>query len=160
MDVASTMDSGLMVYRLLLAVPLVVAGLRRLPGGRRAISLGVAELAAGAGLMSSVTAWPSAFLALACLWLPAASAAVDLARRNLAQSNGAAGLDAVVRATVLAVPAVLVLWEGYQDAGPSIFGWLASLTPVQQVTVVAGVAALAVASTRYGRSAAPTRDQR
>jgi hypothetical protein len=145
------MDNGLMVYRLLLAVPLVVAGWRRLPHRWRGTVLGVGELAAAAGLMSSVTAWPSAVLALACLSIPAAAAAVELARRG-----GAAGLDAVVRALVLAVAAVLVLWEGYRDAGPSIFPWLGGLTPVRQITVVAGIVALAAVSTRYGRPALST----
>jgi hypothetical protein len=154
------MDSGLMVCRLLLAVPFAVAGLARLThlarrrrgaGAWRSLTppLAVAELAVAGGLASAVTAWPAAVLALCCLVAIAVPAAVRMARQG-----GTAGLREVVRADVLAVPAVVVAWEGYRDAGPGMVSWLAGLPVGRQVAVLGGVAVLAVLSSGGGFGAA------
>src|SRR5262245_57746504 len=144
----STMDSGLMVCRLLLAVPFAVAGIQRLTQlartHRAASSTGAVaagELAIAAGLLSSATAWLTAMLALGWLLALASPAAVRMPR-----PGGGAGARTVVRATVLAVPAVVVLWEGYADAGPGIFTWLAGHSATRQITVILAVAALAAAA--------------
>src|SRR5690242_10701248 len=123
------MDNGLMVYRLLLAVPLAVAGVTRLYRRRGGRTRAATEIAAALGLLSGATALPAALLALGLLLVPTVPVAVGLAR-----PGGAAGLPAVLRAGVLAVPAVLVLWDGYPDPGPGLFTWLAALSAPRQIT--------------------------
>ena len=66
------MDDVLAVFRLLVAVPLAVAGFKSVaesPGTRRA--MGIAEVLVAFGLMQQATAWWSAVLALCCLALGA-----------------------------------------------------------------------------------------
>jgi hypothetical protein len=152
------MDDGLMVYRLLLAVPLAVAGLKRgdqLLRGRRGDSwrkpvrgpdagtgaLALGELVAATGLLAGPTAWPAAVLALGCLAASAIPAAVVLVR-----PGGSTGLPVVLRAQLLAIPAVLVLWEGYAETGPGAVWWLAGLPTIRGLVVLVGVAALAAVS--------------
>jgi hypothetical protein len=141
------MDDGLMVCRLLVAVPLAVAGVRR-AGHRPRPALGalaVAELLAAVGLLPGATAWPAAILALGCLAVPAAPAALKLTRQGSAPE-----LAVLIRATVVAAPAAFVVWQGYRDAGPGIFVWLANLPAGGDVAIVAGVAALAAVSAGVG----------
>lgn len=152
------MDNGLLVYRLLLAVPFAVLALRRATGLRRARHLGLtevavgalalAELAVAAGLMSGVTAWPAAVLALGCLLASAAPAAVAMARHD-----ASARLPEVIRAIVLAIPAVVVVWEGHRGAGPGVISWLVGLSGPRRVAVSGAVVVLAVVSSgvRYRR---------
>jgi hypothetical protein len=150
-------DGILALVRLLLAVPFAVAGLRKLAdpmAARRTLAdLGVkaglvnaavsgltlAELAAAVGLLWGTTAKWSAMLAVVCLAAQAIPPTIRLAR----EGTSAAGLSAIVRAYVLAIPATAVLWLGWWDVGPSVGTWLSDLSPARQATVAAGVVALA-----------------
>ena len=146
------MESVLPVARLILALPFAAAGIAALirPLGIRRALLGwgvptravdpvaaavtLAEIAVAAGLLIGGSAWASAGVAL-CLLLLMCGVAV---RTGL----DSAAVSTVVRAAGLAIPAGIVLWEGRPYAGPSILPWLTTITPVQQIVVVAGVTAV------------------
>jgi uncharacterized membrane protein len=150
--------------RLILAVPFAVTALHRLVdplAARRSLAeagmpvravavtvsgLTLAELAVAAGLLSGTTARSSALLALVCLAVPAVPAAIQLARVGTTDARVAT----VLRANVLAVPAVVVVWLGWADAGPSAGEWLSSLAPGQLFAVASGGVVLAVVSGRAG----------
>ncbi len=110
--------------------------------------LTLGEIAVAVGLMSGAAAWWSAVAALCCLLMPVVPAAVGMAR----DGRSSAGLSAIVRANMLAIPAMVVAWTGRADAGPDMVTWLAGLSVVQQVAVGGGTLALAVASigVRFG----------
>ena len=89
----------------------------------------VVELLAAVGLLSGVTAWGSAILALGCLLVPVS---LWLVRTG----DDAAGLPVVLRSFALAVPAVLVMVQGRHSAGPDVVSWLSGLPVAHLVTVV------------------------
>src|SRR5262245_39077579 len=141
------MDGGLLVCRLILAGSFAGAGLRRLAdplGARRAMNasgvpprlvnvavtvLTLVEAVVAVGLMSGETAWLAAVTAIACLVVGVLPTAVDMARHGTRST----GLPAVVRATMLAIPASVVAVSGYADAGPDIVPWVAHLATAQQI---------------------------
>jgi len=154
-------DGVLVIARLVLAVPFAVAGLGKLAdplAARRTLAgsgmparlvnpaasgLTLGELAVAAGLLWGTTATWAALLALGCLTVPAVPAAVRLARGP----TDPASLSAILRATLLAVPAVLVVSLGWTDAGPSVGAWLADMSTGRQIAIAGGFLALALAST-------------
>jgi hypothetical protein len=153
-------DGILALARLILAIPLAVAGLRKLLdpiAARRAMSehgtpprlvngavagLTLAELVAAIGLMAAATAWESAVLALGALAVPVLAATVHMARRG----GSTAGLPTILRATTLAIPTGFLVWQARPYPGPDIVAWLAGLSLVQQITIIGGAAALAAGS--------------
>jgi methylamine dehydrogenase accessory protein MauD len=160
-------DIALLIARLLLALVFVVAGVTKLAdraGTRQAvvdfgvpaplatplgILLPLAELAVAATLLPTSTAWWGAVGALALLLLFAAGIAINLARGHrpdchcFGQIHSApAGRSTLARNGVLAAVAAFILWQGYEGAGPSGFGWLGSLSTAQLVGLVVGLVVL------------------
>lgn len=154
------MDDVLAVSRLVLAVPFAVAGLRKLAdpfAARQAMAatgvpprlvngtvaaLTLGETAVAIGLVPAATAGWSAVLALVCLLVTVLPAARGIARRG----GSAAGLPVVIRAHVLAAPAVVVVWAGSERAGPDLLAWWWGLGIGPRIAIAAGVAALVVVS--------------
>jgi methylamine dehydrogenase accessory protein MauD len=160
-------DIALLIARLLLALVFVVAGVAKLAdraGSRRAIAdfgvpvslaaplaifLPLAELAVAAALIPSATAWGGALGALVLLLLFAAGIGINLARGHrpdchcFGQLHSApAGRSTLARNGVLAAVAAFILWQGYEGAGPSSFGWLGTLTTGQLVGLAIGLVVL------------------
>jgi methylamine dehydrogenase accessory protein MauD len=160
-------DIALLIARLLLALVFVVAGVTKLAdraGTRQAvvdfgvpaplatplgIFLPLAELAVAAALIPTSTAWWGAVGALALLLLFVAGIGINLARGHkpdchcFGQLHSApAGKSTLARNGVLAAVAAFVLWQGYESAGPSGFGWLGSLSIAQLVGLVVGLVVL------------------
>jgi len=154
---------------LLLASVFVAAGAAKLvdrEGSRRAIAdfgvpaslttpLGVllplAELVVAAALIPASTAWWGAAGALALLLLFVAGLGANLARgrnpecRCFGQLRSEpAGWNTLARNGFLAAVAGFVLWQGYEGAGSSAVGWLASLSAAQVAGLVLGLAVLGV----------------
>ena len=163
------MDIALLIARLLLALVFVIAGVAKLAdraGSRQAIAdfgapisivapLGVflplAELAVAAALIPSITAWWGALGALALLLLFAAGIGINLARGHrpdchcFGQLHSApAGWSTMARNGGLAAVAAFVLWQGYEEPGPSGLSWPGSLTAAQLVLLIGGVVVLAL----------------
>ncbi|HEY3010735.1 MAG TPA: MauE/DoxX family redox-associated membrane protein [Micromonosporaceae bacterium] len=154
------MDSALAVVRLVLAAFVAGSALARLvdsPGTRRAVAAvgvpsalvrvvagtwPVAELAIATGLMFGATAWSSALAALGCLLVPIGPLAAGMARGRKSVTT----LSPIVRNLMLAIPATVVLLDGYRHGGPDIATWMAGLLPGRQICVGAGVAALVLGS--------------
>jgi methylamine dehydrogenase accessory protein MauD len=160
-------DIALLIARLLLALVFVVAGVAKLAdpvGSRQAIAdfgvpvslatplgifLPLAELAVAAALIPSATAWGGALGALVLLLLFAAGIGINLARGHrpdchcFGQLHSApAGRSTLARNGVLAAVAAFILWQGYEGAGSSGFGWLGSLTSSQLVVLTIGLVVL------------------
>jgi methylamine dehydrogenase accessory protein MauD len=159
------MDATLLGARLVLALVFTVAGVAKLADradSRRAIVdfgvpatlagplgtlLPIAELAVAAALISVETAWLGAVGALLLLSLFALAIGANLARgrkpdcRCFGQLRSApAGWSTLARNAVLAAPAVLVVWQGWEgDVGPSVFGWAGALSAIQALAVFAVV---------------------
>jgi hypothetical protein len=144
-------DSALVVVRLVLAAVIAGSALAALanPEATRAAQPGalrraaaVLDLAIATTLMFGATAWWSALATLGRLLVPTAAIVVGMARGHA----GGNTLSPIVRNLMVAIPAVVVLVDGYGQVGPDIAVWMAGLSPVQQVCVGAGASALAVGS--------------
>ena len=163
------MEIVLLLARLLLASVFVVAGVAKLvdrEGSRRAIAdfgvpaplttplgllLPLAELVVAAALIPASTAWWGSAGALALLLLFVAGIGANLARGRKPECrcfgqwhSEPAGWNTLARNGFLAAVAGFVLWQGYDGAGPSAVGWLASLSAAQAAGVVLGLAVLGV----------------
>jgi len=163
------MGSGLLVARLVLAAVFAVAGVAKLAdpaGSRRAVgefgvpralagplgtALPVMELAVAVALLPAVSAWWAAIGALVLLAAFIATIAVNLARGRqpdchcFGQLHSApAGGSTLARNGVLAALAGFIVWRGASDPGPSVVQWLAALPPAQTVTIILGIAVLAL----------------
>ncbi len=161
------MDLALLLARLVLAAVFAVASLAKLadlPGSRQAMrnfgapvwlaaSLGfllpVAELAVAIALLPNVSAWWGALGALVLLLLFIAGISANLARGKHPDCHcfgqlhsRPAGWPTLVRNGVLAVVATFILWQGAQDPGKSVVGGLDSLSGIDQVGAIAGLAGL------------------
>jgi methylamine dehydrogenase accessory protein MauD len=161
------MNIALLFARLLLAGVFVVAGIAKFTdrvGSRRAVIdfgvptalatplavlLPLAELAVAAALITTTTAWWGALGALALLGLFVLAISISLARGRkpdchcFGQLHSApAGWKTLGRNGVLAAVAGFVIWQGYDDAGPSGVGWIGSLSSVQVAILVGGLVAL------------------
>jgi hypothetical protein len=125
-------DDVLALSRLLVAVPLAVAGFRSIadsPGIRRAIA--IAEVVVAFGLTQHATAWWSALLALCLL-------AVGMVL-------AAGAFPSIARGFTLAIPAGVVLWMGWTDSGPDITSWLSGLAAGQLLAIVVCLVLLGLA---------------
>jgi methylamine dehydrogenase accessory protein MauD len=161
------MGTALLVARLLLALIFAVAGVAKLAdreGSRQTVTdfgtpsalaaplgllLPLAELAVAAALVPSATAWWGALGALLLLLLFVAGISFNLARGNKPDCrcfgqihSSPVGWKTLSRNGVLAAIAGFVLWQGYDGAGPSMVGWVGTLSTVQLVGLVAGVIVL------------------
>lgn len=143
------MEAVLPVARLVLAAPFALAAVRGLidplrlrrtvrdwgfPDGAVdvvAALVTVVEFGVAAGLMASRTAWGTVVIALAVLLVPAGAAVQAMVRRGV----NADGVAELLRVMGLAIPAGIVLGEGYADAGPSIPMWLTKISPAQTIAV-------------------------
>src|SRR5215210_8304952 len=163
------MGTALLIARLLLVPVFAVAGVAKLAdrGGSRGvledfgvpvpfaaplgILLPLAELAVAVALIPSATAWWGALGALVLLLLFVAGISFNLARghkpdcRCFGQIHSApVGWKTLLRNGVLATIAGVVVWRGYDGTGPSVVGWVGTLSIVQLVGLVAGVIVLAL----------------
>jgi peroxiredoxin/uncharacterized membrane protein YphA (DoxX/SURF4 family) len=161
------MGASLLIARLLLALVFATAGVAKLAdraGSRRAIvdfgvpaslaaPLGIllplAELAVAAALIPPATAWWGALGALALLILFVAGISFNLARGHKPECNcfgqlrsTPVGWKTLARNGIFTVVAGFVLWQGSEDADPSISGWLGSLTTAQFLGLVVGLLVL------------------
>jgi hypothetical protein len=152
------MAGGLVLVRLVLAVPLAVGAIRRLrnpgasrealiAGGVRAGIAGAAvwalstvEMAVAVALLFGATAWTAAVVAGVPLVVVALLTASRIARRGA----GPAELSEAVRTTMLAVPATLVIWLGAADAGPDVVTWVGDLSAGRLLALEGAALVLAV----------------
>ena len=171
------MDTALLIARLLLALIFVIAGVTKLAdraGSRQAvidfgapaalakplgILLPLAELAVAAALIPIYTAWWGAIGALALLLLFIAGIAINLSYGHkpdchcFGQLHSApAGWKTLGRSGFLAAVAGLLIWQGYDAAGPSalsLLGWLGALPIAQLVALILGLVVLGVVATQW-----------
>ncbi len=161
------MGTALLAARLLLVLVFATAGVAKLAdraGTRQAIIdfgvpaslaapvgilLPLTELAVAAALIPSATALWGALGALALLIMFMAGISFNLARGHKPECNcfgqlrsAPVGWETVARNGVFAVVACFVLWQGRDGAGPSVFGWLGSLTAAQLAGLILGVLVL------------------
>src|SRR5215217_7912009 len=148
-----TLTAILLTTRLLLAAVFAMAGVAKLadrPGSRQAITdfglpfsltaplgllLPLAELAVAAALIPASTALYGATGALALLLLFIVGIGVNLARGRKPECHcfgqlhsAPAGWSTLVRNGALAALAGLVVWQGYDGAGPSAVSWIGDLS--------------------------------
>jgi methylamine dehydrogenase accessory protein MauD len=161
--------------RLLLAAVFVVAGVAKLAdreGSRRAVAdfgvpgalaapLGVllplAELAVAAALIPTSTAIWGAVGALVLLLLFVAGIGANLARGRRPDCHcfgqlhsSPAGWSTLARNGVLAAIAAFVVWQGLEgEVGPSVIGWLGTLSTTQLLIVVGGTVVLALVAVQW-----------
>ncbi|MBA2277971.1 MAG: redoxin domain-containing protein [Chloroflexia bacterium] len=161
------MDGLLLIARLLLASVFAVAGVAKLAdlaGSRRAMlgfgvperlaaplgtALPLAELAVAVALIPTATARWGALGAVALLLIFVGGIGTSLARGRapdchcFGQLHSApAGWSTLVRNGVLAVVALFVMLRGWNDAGPSVVGWLGDLSANETLGVMAAVVVL------------------
>ena len=162
------MNIAALIARLLLALVFVVAGSAKLAdrkGSRRAlvdfglpaalagplgILLPLAELAVAAALIPAATAPWGALGALALLLLFIAGIGFNLARGRepdchcFGQLHSApAGWKTLARNGALAAVAGFLVWHGLGgDIGPSVVGWVTTLSTLQLLGLVGGVLGL------------------
>jgi peroxiredoxin/uncharacterized membrane protein YphA (DoxX/SURF4 family) len=159
---------------LLLALVFAVAGVAKLTdraGSRQAIvdfglppslatPLGIllplTELAVAALLIPPAVAPWGALGALALLLLFVAGISFNLARGHkpdchcFGQLRSApAGWKTLARNGVLATLASFVLWQGWEDAGPSAFAWLGNLTATGAVSLIAVLVVLGILAVQW-----------
>jgi peroxiredoxin len=155
---------ALLIAHLLLAIVFVVAGITKLvdrTGLRQALidfgvpaalatSLGLflplVELTVAGALIPAASAWWGAIGALSLLLLFIAGIAANLARGRKPDCHcfgqlhsSPAGWKTLGRNGVLAAVAGLVVWEGWEDAGPSAVDWLEVLSTAQLVGLIVGL---------------------
>jgi peroxiredoxin len=161
------MDFALLLARLLLAAVFAVAGLAKLadlPGSRQAMRdfgapawlapplgllLPIAELAVAIALIPNASAWWGALGALVLLLLFVAGIGASLARGKHPDCHcfgqlhsRPAGWPALARNGALAVVATFILWQGARDPGMSVVDGLDTLSAVDHVGGIVGLAAL------------------
>jgi hypothetical protein len=161
------MNIVLFAARLLLVGVFSLAGLAKLAdraGSRQAlIDFGVparlaaplglllplAELAVAAALVPVATAWWGALGALALLLLFLAGIGLSLARRRRPDCHcfgqlhsEPVGPATLARNAALAAVAAFVVWWGRDDLGPSVGGWLGTLSAAQVAVLLLGLVAL------------------
>ncbi|MGH3086726.1 MAG: MauE/DoxX family redox-associated membrane protein [Rubrobacteraceae bacterium] len=161
------MGTALLIVRLLLAGVFALAAFSKLAdrkgsrtaavdfgvperlAGAVAILLPLAELAVAAALLFPATAFWGAAGALGLLVLFVAGILFNLARGNrpdcrcFGQIHSApAGWKTLARNGVFAAAAGFIIWRGGDDAGPSMLGWLGSLTVSQVAGIVFGLVVL------------------
>jgi hypothetical protein len=149
------------VARLILAAPFAVAGIVALVHPLRlrrtaAAAVTLVDLGVAIGLSVAGTAWFSALVALCALLVRAAVAVAWMTRRGPDSEHVAA----VLRSAGAAIPAGIILADGYAYAGPSIPAWLAEITTVQKVIVATGLVLFVILSRRATPVPVPVRPAR
>ena len=159
---------------MLLSLVFVVAAVTKLRdplGSRRAVTdfgvpvvlaapLGVflplAELAVAVALIPTATAWWGAVGALALLLLFVVGIAINLARGRkpdchcFGQLHSApVGWKTLLRNGVLAAVAGFVVWQGKNEAGPSVVSWLGALSAAQLAALVGGLLVLGLLAAQW-----------
>ncbi|HEX2186481.1 MAG TPA: TlpA disulfide reductase family protein, partial [Chloroflexota bacterium] len=111
--------------------------------------LPLAELAVAVSLVPTATAWWGAVGALALLLLFMGGIGINLARgrrpdcRCFGQLHSApVGWPTFVRNAVLAAVASFIVWQGWENPGPSMVGWVADLTTGERISLVVGLVVL------------------
>ncbi len=125
--------------------------------GPLGVLLPIGELAVAAALVPTTTAWWGAVGALVLLALFAVAIGANLARgrkpdcRCFGQLHSVpAGWSTLARNAVLAVPAALVVWHGWEgDVGPSAVGWMGALSAVQGLGLFAAVLVVGLVAARW-----------
>jgi peroxiredoxin len=168
-------NHALLVARLLLAMVFAVAGVAKLAdreGSRQAIVdfglpsalaapfgllLPLAELAVAATLLPASTAWWGSLGALALLSVFVVGISINLARGRKPDCHcfgqlhsSPAGWKTLARNGALAAVAGFVLWEGFDEAGPSALAWLWDLSTVQLLGLLGGVLVLGLLAGQWG----------
>jgi methylamine dehydrogenase accessory protein MauD len=169
------MDATVLFARVLLAVVFVAAGVAKLAdreGSRRAIAdfgvpvalaaplgilLPLAELAVAAALIPTATVLWGALGALALLLLFVAGIGANLARGRrpdchcFGQLHSApAGWSTLARNGVLAAVAAFLVWRGLEgEVGPSVVGWIGSLSTAALLVLAGGMVALALLAVQW-----------
>jgi peroxiredoxin/uncharacterized membrane protein YphA (DoxX/SURF4 family) len=169
------LDIALLIARVLLGALFLLAGISKLAdrtgsrqavvdfgvpmrlAGPAALFLPVAELAIGIALFPKRSAWLGALGALALLALFIGAIGFNLARGRkpdchcFGQLHSApAGWSTLGRNGALAGVAGFVVWQGFEDPGPSSVSWLGDLTAAQAAGLagaVLGFGLLAVITT-------------
>ncbi len=165
----------MLIVRSLLALVFAVAGLAKLadPAGSRKsivdfglpsrlaspawILLPLAELAIAIALLTGGAAWIGAIGGLALLLIFIAGISVTLARGQrpdchcFGQIHSAPiGWKTLARNAVLTLAAAFLVWQGRENAGPSLWGWIASLDAREKLIFFLGSAAIAIVAVLTG----------
>jgi len=169
------MDAAVLFARLLLAAVFVAAGVAKLAdreGSRRAIAdfgvpaflaapmgvlLPLAELAVAAALIPTSTALWGAVGALALLLLFVAGIGANLARGRRPDCHcfgqlysAPAGWFTLARNVVLAGLAAFLVWRGLDgEVGPSVVGWIGSLSTAALLILLGSVVVLALLAAQW-----------
>jgi peroxiredoxin len=169
------MDIVILFARLLLAAVFVVAGVAKLAdreGSRRAVAdfgvpsalaaplgilLPLAELAVAAALIPTSTAFWGAVGALVLLLLFVAGIGANLARGRRPDCHcfgqlhsSPAGWSTLARNGVLAAIAALLVWQGLEgEVGPSVIGWIGTLSTAQLLILAGGTVLLALLAVQW-----------
>jgi peroxiredoxin/uncharacterized membrane protein YphA (DoxX/SURF4 family) len=158
------MSIVLLLARFLLALVFAVAGLTKLAdlaGSRQALRdfgvparlaapfgllLPLAELAVAGALVPTAWAWWGALGALALLLLFVAGIGSNLARGRQPECHcfgqlrsAPAGWPTLTRNAVLAAIAGFVVWQGSENPGASVVGWLGMSTTVEIMGLIGGL---------------------
>lgn len=163
------MDTALLSIRVLLVAVFLVASVAKLAdlqGSRQAIIdfglpaglatplgllLPLTELAVVVALIPVTWAWWGAVGALALLLLFTVVIGVTLARGRTPDCHcfgqlhsEPVGWQTLARNGVLAIAASFLVWQGHDDPGSSLIGWIGNLTNNQLIVLVIGIAVLGV----------------
>jgi len=114
------------------------------------------ELAAAAALIPAGTAWWGAIGALALLLLFIVGIGINLARGRKPECHcfgqlhsAPAGWSTLVRNGALAALAGLVVWQGYDGAGPSAVSWIGDLSTAQGASLMVGAVVLGLVGAQW-----------
>jgi methylamine dehydrogenase accessory protein MauD len=162
----------MLIIRSFLALVFAIAGLAKLadPAGSRKsmldfglpsspswILLPLAELAIAIALLTGNAAWIGAIggLALLLIFIAGISITLGQGRRPDCHCFGQIhstpiGWKTLARNAVLALAAAFVVWQGRGNAGPSLWGWIASLDAREKWIFFAGSGALAIVAVLTG----------
>jgi peroxiredoxin len=163
------MATSLVLARCLLALVFAVAALSKFrdrSGSRQAaINFGVprsvaaavgfllpvAELATAVALVPAATAWWGGTAALVLLLVFIGAIGISLARGRrpdchcFGQIHSApVGWKTLLRNAALATVAAFIVWQGREDPGPGVGGWLSDMTVGQLVAMTGGAVLLGV----------------
>ena len=107
-------------------------------------------------LIPTALAWWGALGALALLLLFVAGIGINLARGHKPECHcfgqlhsAPAGWSTLVRNGLLAVIAGFILWEGREGAGPGALSWLETLSALQLLAIMGGLAVLGLLAAQW-----------
>jgi thiol-disulfide isomerase/thioredoxin len=157
------MEPALILARLVLAAVFLFAGLAKLgdlAGSRRTMAdfgipirvaahfgtvLPILEIGVAVSLIATWTAWWGAIACVLLLFGFSMAVVFNLLRgrapacRCFGQfSSAPIGWSTVARNVGLLAAAVFVIWQGWADPGPDVFGWIAELSGSERLTLGIG----------------------